>query len=98
MATPEVGGNRIRLGNGSACIIFIHGILSSSEQAWTNSNGTCWPSLLADETALADSPGCQIRNSKRASAFRISALASGRSAALGRGAGLQDGRYLFSSI
>jgi pimeloyl-ACP methyl ester carboxylesterase len=54
MATPEVGGNCIRPGNGSTCVIFIHGILSSSEQAWTNSNGTSWPSLLAAETTLID--------------------------------------------
>ena len=30
----------------SAVVVFVHGFLSSSETAWTNENGTTWPSLL----------------------------------------------------
>ena len=38
----------------STVVVFIHGILSSSETCWLHENGTCWPDLLAQQTDLAN--------------------------------------------
>ena len=38
--------------NGTA-VVFVHGVLSSGESCWRNTNGTYWPELLAGEPALA---------------------------------------------
>lgn len=45
----EVGGHCIRPSAAETSVIFIHGILSDGEKAWTNANGTSWPELLAKE-------------------------------------------------
>src|SRR2546426_211573 len=53
MAEPQqVGGVCIRSGNGDTCVVFVHGLLSSGEQAWMNDDGTTWPSLLVAESSL----------------------------------------------
>jgi Alpha/beta hydrolase family len=52
MSQP-VGGVCIRRhSENSDCIIFIHGILSSGETAWLNTNGSFWPALLSAEPAV----------------------------------------------
>jgi Alpha/beta hydrolase family len=46
---PEVGAKCIRAsGTADACIIFMHGILSDGEAAWTNASGESWPQMLAN--------------------------------------------------
>jgi hypothetical protein len=44
-----VGENCIRRSQlNVVCIIFVHGILSDGEKAWTNPDGVFWPHMLAD--------------------------------------------------
>ena len=50
----EVGGHCVRDANGDACVIFVHGILSNGESAWTNSEGVSWPQLLATESSFSE--------------------------------------------
>jgi len=39
-----------RANDGSASVVFVHGILSSGENCWQHSNGTYWPELLKNES------------------------------------------------
>jgi Alpha/beta hydrolase family len=43
-------GEWIKKPQGESCVVFIHGILSSGETCWRNSNGTFWPELLNGES------------------------------------------------
>jgi hypothetical protein len=44
----------VRKSRSGLTLIFLHGILSSTETAWMHANGTFWPKLLAAETRLDD--------------------------------------------
>jgi hypothetical protein len=46
-------GGWIRETGGDLTVVFLHGVLSGSESAWTHINGTYWPRLLSDEPATA---------------------------------------------
>ncbi len=46
-------GTWIRKSSDGLAVVFLHGVLSSGETCWTASSGASWPSLLADEAALA---------------------------------------------
>lgn len=35
-------------------VIFVHGVLSTGESCWSNSNGAYWPDLLKSEASLSD--------------------------------------------
>jgi tetratricopeptide (TPR) repeat protein len=43
----------IRQGTGEACVVFVHGILSSGEGCWRHPNGSYWPELLRSEPAFS---------------------------------------------
>lgn len=43
----------IRAGRTSCAVVFVHGILSSSEQSWRSGN-VYWPQLLSDEASIKD--------------------------------------------
>ena len=49
----EPKGEWIRGGRTSCAVIFVHGILSSSERCWY-SGDVYWPRLLCDEPSVAD--------------------------------------------
>lgn len=38
--------------NGDTVVIWVHGILSSSESCWTNENGNFWPKMVSDELSV----------------------------------------------
>ena len=42
-------GQWVRKPSIGASVIFVHGILSSTETAWTGSSGKSWPTLLENE-------------------------------------------------
>lgn len=46
-------GKWIRRPDSECCVVFVHGILFSSEECWQHENGTYWPELLAIEDSLA---------------------------------------------
>ena len=52
----EVGveGNWIQKPCAGTCVIFVHGILSDGESAWTHPAGAFWPSLLKDSDESSD--------------------------------------------
>jgi hypothetical protein len=54
MSGNHVGGQCVRPSKSGSCVIFVHGILSSSETAWTNDDEVSWPQLLAQEQSLQD--------------------------------------------
>ena len=55
MADPDVGGQCIREAKAGGCVIFVHGILSDGERAWTNeTTNTSWPQLLAADSKLCE--------------------------------------------
>jgi hypothetical protein len=35
-------------------VVFVHGVLGSYRDSWTNKNGTYWPQLLTEDSAFAD--------------------------------------------
>jgi pimeloyl-ACP methyl ester carboxylesterase len=43
----------IRKPSDGQAVVFLHGVLSSGQTCWTASSGAYWPSLLANEVALA---------------------------------------------
>ena len=43
----------VRKPAGETSVVFVHGILSSGEECWRNSNGAYWPELLEQEPELA---------------------------------------------
>jgi len=45
-------GEWIRKPSGEVSVVFVHGILSSGESCWRHENGSFWPELLSQETAL----------------------------------------------
>jgi hypothetical protein len=47
-------GEWVRKPAGETSVVFVHGILSSGEKCWRNSNGAYWPELLEQEPALAE--------------------------------------------
>lgn len=50
---PKLGIEWVHHRKGSnTCIVFVHGILSDTESAFTHKNGTNWPRLLAAEPGL----------------------------------------------
>jgi hypothetical protein len=51
---PDLGGKWVREPKDDTCIVFMHGILSDGERAWTNGNGMSWPQLLAQEPSVKD--------------------------------------------
>src|SRR5215475_5549328 len=54
MASRSAGLEWIREPQGNhAVIVFVHGILSDGESAWTHPNGANWPSMLAQEAPLS---------------------------------------------
>jgi pimeloyl-ACP methyl ester carboxylesterase len=48
------GGNWLREPEGRQAVVFVHGILSTSEGAWINSKGVSWPSMLLADEDLKD--------------------------------------------
>lgn len=44
----------IRKPQGDTSIVFVHGILSSSEECWRNENQSYWPNLVNDEQEFKD--------------------------------------------
>ena len=44
----------IRKSQGNVAIVFVHGILSNSEECWKNENGAYWPNLVKDESEFRD--------------------------------------------
>ena len=42
-------GEWVRKPAGETSVVFVHGILSSGEECWRNSNGAYWPELLEQE-------------------------------------------------
>lgn len=47
-------GEWLRRSEDGTAVIFLHGVLSSSDTCWKNANGTDWPSLLAREASTKD--------------------------------------------
>jgi predicted alpha/beta hydrolase family esterase len=47
-------GEWLRPATVSTSIIFVHGILSSGDEAWTNRSEVTWPELLSQEPAFVD--------------------------------------------
>jgi hypothetical protein len=55
MASGSAGLEWIREPRAShAVVVFVHGILSHGESAWTHPNGANWPSMLAQEPQFSD--------------------------------------------
>lgn len=52
--TKDLGLKTVRDVASKACVIFVHGVLSSSEKGWSNDTGTSWPKLLMAEPKLSD--------------------------------------------
>jgi pimeloyl-ACP methyl ester carboxylesterase len=52
MAQEELKLTKLRDGSGRGAVIFIHGVLSSTTECWTNKNGISWPGLLLSERGL----------------------------------------------
>lgn len=40
------------VGRSDTILVFVHGLLSSSDACWTNQNGTFWPALVAGDTSF----------------------------------------------
>lgn len=47
-----MSGKFINKVNGNTIVIWVHGILSSSESCWTNENGNFWPKMLSNEPSI----------------------------------------------
>ena len=45
-------GEWLRRPENETSVVFLHGVLSSGDSCWQNSNGTYWPSLLASELSM----------------------------------------------
>jgi pimeloyl-ACP methyl ester carboxylesterase len=58
MDKKKLGTHWLRRPRNDSAVIFVHGILSSSETAWTHDNGASWPELLASEEELSDAGIC----------------------------------------
>ena len=52
-------GEWVRKPAGETSVVFVHGILSSGEECWRNSNGAYWPELLQQEPELSE-PGIYV--------------------------------------
>ncbi|MGO8023916.1 esterase/lipase family protein [Rhizobium leguminosarum] len=48
-----MGGQWHRESENGTVVVFIHGVLSSSETCWRNENGTYWPDLIVGEPNLS---------------------------------------------
>jgi pimeloyl-ACP methyl ester carboxylesterase len=46
-------GDWLRTPKGDCSIVFVHGVLSSGESAWRNTNGAYWPQMLAETPSLS---------------------------------------------
>ena len=53
MNAKSFGGICIRETSSDTCVIFVHGILSHAEHAWSADANTSWPKLLEAEPTLA---------------------------------------------
>jgi len=52
MNVKSFGGICIRKSPSDSCVIFVHGILSHAEQAWSDGANTSWPKLVEAESTL----------------------------------------------
>ncbi|WP_456708625.1 esterase/lipase family protein [Bradyrhizobium sp. USDA 4452] len=50
----DLGLMSLKRGSGDCAVIFIHGVLSGGDKCWTHENGTYWPNLLMQDSALGD--------------------------------------------
>ncbi|MGY3695095.1 pimeloyl-ACP methyl ester carboxylesterase [Bradyrhizobium sp. USDA 3240] len=50
----ELGLKSLKQGSGDCAVIFIHGVLSAGDKCWSHDNGTYWPNLLVQDSALGD--------------------------------------------